>query len=135
MGSIFRPRGIAERLKDVIRHRTAVIQRGNGHDTESQEDRRNDFVRKDGNGAHLFTFFSNISCFLKKKNSRQPFLLENIKPAFAGEPKQHGGHKNGHDAQNDKIAVFPMKLRHVIEIHAVNPRDERQRDKNGRDDS
>ncbi len=65
-------------------------------------------------------FFPDYHVF-SKKNSRQPFLLENIKPAFAGEPKQHGGDKNGHDAQNDKIPVFPMKLRHVIEIHAVNP--------------
>lgn len=134
MGSIFRPRRKAERLKDVIRHRTAVIQRGNGHDTEKQKGGRNGFVRKNGNGAHLFTFFSNISCFHKKKNSRQPFLLENIKPAFTGEPKQHGGHKSGHYAQNDKIPVFPMKLRHVIEIHAVNSRDKRERNKNGRDD-
>ena len=43
----------------------------------------------------------------------------NLEPALFLEIKHHYSHYNEHDAPCEKIAVSPLDLRHIPEVHAI----------------
>ena len=47
-------------------------------------------------------------------------------PVFLTEQIKHESTGRNHDAYNYIIRIFPVKLRHIVKVHAVNARNQRQ---------
>ena len=57
-----------------------------------------------------------------------------LNPLLSFEKSQHGDRDRHHHPEHQRVAPFPLQLRHVLEVHPVDADDEGQRHENRRND-